>query len=476
MRGDSLYKGGIIGEIHNHYGTTDNISGNTYSGAAYGIGIDEHGMRNLDSGCVKDESNIFWFITPSVLGEAMEMTKYQAEIEMSTPVTIDLSAIPSWMTPVLNGAVVYLSGIPTNPGTETFTLTADYGEQSVSKTYRITVRPQLSVSIPGHDDGEFSFTAGESIDVLPGLISASADMGNASVTWSVLSGDFPDGLSMDASTGRITGSVLIEGDYVFTVQAAAENVSLTPATKTLMLTITGTTFTVRILTDTLPDAIAGTQYSHTLSYDAPSIYTPVWAVTAGSLPEGLSLDASTGTISGIPWDRTYSITAGTYRFTVQLTAGLAVSKFFTINVISQDPSPDITETPQEETPQTSKPSVSILTQAIPDGEIGQPYTASLAASPYGASWSHSGGIIPPGLVLSGDGVISGIPSVTGDFWFNATASHESYQPSSMEYAIHISSARQQEGTAQGSSGGGGCDYGEGFTAALLSVLILKKKR
>ena len=56
---------------------------------------------------------------------------------------------------------------------------------------------------------------------------------------------------------------------------------------------------VLILTNSLPNATIGVAYSATLTAQGgtPPI---VWSVISGSLPAGLSLNATTGVISGIP--------------------------------------------------------------------------------------------------------------------------------------------------------------------------------
>ena len=68
---------------------------------------------------------------------------------------------------------------------------------------------------------------------------------------------------------------------------------------------------IQLLSTTLPGATQGTAYSAALSAQAGNPpYT--WAITSGTLPAGLSLNASTGVISGTP------AAAGTSTFTVKV--------------------------------------------------------------------------------------------------------------------------------------------------------------
>jgi hypothetical protein len=71
---------------------------------------------------------------------------------------------------------------------------------------------------------------------------------------------------------------------------------------------------VLILTSSLPSATVGAAYSATLLAQGgtPPI---VWSVISGSLPNGLSLNGSTGVISGTP------TTSGTSNFEVQALDG-----------------------------------------------------------------------------------------------------------------------------------------------------------
>lgn len=458
VRGSAPHQGGVVGEVHNHDGNSANIKDNTYSGSAYGIGVNEYGMVNQDTGCTKDTTESFYFITQSALNEALEMTRYTSEIEISIPVTIDLSRVPSWLSPVQNGTKIYLSGIPSSAGTTSFTLTGHYGEHTVSKTYRLNVKPQMTINA---DD--ISAGTGDFIDFKPSVTSVSVDLSNAEFIWSIVSGDFPVGLSIDKSTGNISGYVDEVGEYVFTLGVSAENVSVSSVTKTITLRVTGITTTISIITETLPSAQINTYYSEKLSCDVSSAFTVQWGIVSGELPDGFTLSPD-GVISGI------TPSAGRYPFSVSLTALREIGSTVTpIMTVSRDFTLTVTASPISPTPVYTD-SVDIKSIYLPDGAIGTGYRAVLISEPSGALWRHSGGLLPPGLTLSSDGVISGVPNVIGRFSFYVTASLESYQPSTKEFEIQIlQSSSGNSGTkSSGGGGGGGC---ESFPLILGLVLL-----
>ena len=80
----------------------------------------------------------------------------------------------------------------------------------------------------------------------------------------------------------------------------------------------------------LPDAVAGNAYSASLSATGNS-GSVTWSITSGSLPSGLSLDSSTGLISGTP---TTVTVPGSASFTVQATdaTGAKLSEPLSIRV------------------------------------------------------------------------------------------------------------------------------------------------
>ena len=96
-----------------------------------------------------------------------------------------------------------------------------------------------------------------------------------------------------------------------------------------------------ITTTSLSDGTVGVAYSDTL--EATGGVAPyTWAITEGNLPDGLSLDPSTGKISGTP------TTPGTFNFTVQVsdsqTPPATATKDLSITILSPGaPIPTLSE-------------------------------------------------------------------------------------------------------------------------------------
>ncbi len=135
--------------------------------------------------------------------------------------------------------------------------------------------------------------------------------GTAPYTWSVTSGTLPSGLSLNASTGAITGSptsAVTSAPLTFKVTDSSNPV-LTQSANTA-LTISAAPLVIS--TTSLPNGQVGTAYSATLvATGGTAPYT--WSVTSGTLPSGLSLNASTGAITGSP---TSAVTSAPLTFKV----------------------------------------------------------------------------------------------------------------------------------------------------------------
>ena len=143
-----------------------------------------------------------------------------------------------------------------------------------------------------------------------------------SATWTLATGSsLPNNLTLNSTTGEISGIPQTEGTYTFVIQATR---STGTATKGFTLTVNKAgSNTLSITTTSLPSGVINTAYSATLT-SSPSGAS--WKYS-GNWPTDLTLNASTGAISGTPK------TSGTYNFTVQATLnGVTASKSLSISI------------------------------------------------------------------------------------------------------------------------------------------------
>ena len=144
-----------------------------------------------------------------------------------------------------------------------------------------------------------------------------------------------------------------------------------------------------------PPGTAQTDYSFTLAASGGS---PPYHWSATGLPAGLSLNQSTGAIAGTPSAAGSSTVSVTVTDSSQLTA----SAQYTLAI-----NPYI-------------PPLQIITASpLPDGISGASYSAQFAATggAPGYTFGVTAGSLPPGLSLSSNGILSGIPTKTGDYNF-----------------------------------------------------------
>jgi hypothetical protein len=207
--------------------------------------------------------------------------------------------------------------------------------------------------------------------------------GSAPYTWSFASGSLPAGLSLNTNTGGVSGTPTVAGGPVnFAIRVT--DVTSASTSKAFALAVLPA---VTIATASLPGGTVGVAYSQTLA--AANGQAPyAWSVSAGALPAGLVLTAATGALSGTP------TIAGPFSFTIKVTDALG-------GTATRVYSGSIASAP------------SVTTASLPNGEIGVPYSTSLAGTggtpPY--TWTLSVGALPNGLGLSAAGTISGTPTL-----------------------------------------------------------------
>ncbi|MDR2970834.1 MAG: putative Ig domain-containing protein [Bacteroidales bacterium] len=138
------------------------------------------------------------------------------------------------------------------------------------------------------------------------------------VTWSIENGSLPEGLSLDAATGEISGTSTeteLSEFIIKATNASGSDIKVLTIVIHLAPTITITS---------LPDGTTGALYFATLEADSQTPIT--WSIENGNLPTGLSIDATTGVIDGLP------VEVGIFDFTIQAinTAGGSASKELSI--------------------------------------------------------------------------------------------------------------------------------------------------
>ena len=69
--------------------------------------------------------------------------------------------------------------------------------------------------------------------------------------------------------------------------------------------------------------------------------------------------------------------------------------------------------------------VTITTPVLPDGRVGEAYDFQIMADA-GDTWSVVTGTLPPGISLSADGMLTGVPLLAGDFAFTVRIQDEGF--------------------------------------------------
>jgi len=313
-----------------------------------------------------------------------------------------LGAIEFWAVP--SGSTSHVRVLfPTNGLTAgAYWIRAQSAYSNSSARYPITVVAVLSVSTTAMPAGTVGVAYTSNLQATGGL---------QPYTWSITQGSLPPGLNLNAQTGAVSGTPAQQGHFVFT--AAAADSGGQNASNSLAIDIAPAP--LAITTEALPAGIVGATYSGALTAaNGTEPYT--WAITAGALPPGLTLDPATGRISGAPTK------AGLYGFTVTVADAEKQNavRAFAIEVAT--------------------PPLSITTEVLPTGQIGTAYSAALTATggltPY--SWTIPSDLLPPGLAFDAQsGAISGTPTQTGTFSFPVTVTDASKQSVSRSLSITI---------------------------------------
>ena len=248
--------------------------------------------------------------------------------------------------------------------------------------------------------------------------------------------------SLSATTGN---SVTYTAPAGITAQMQLTVVASIPNTKNAE-TVSITVNPDPSLSGVPPEGVVGTAYTTTITA-AGGTAPLTMKLASGTLPAGLTFNASTGVISGTP------TAAGTSTFSIQLTDSSVTPYTVTANesITVVNPVPPLT----------------LIGGPQPIGEVGFPYTTSLVATggvtPY--AWSIVAGALPAGLTISPTtGVISGTPTAAGTSNFTVQVEDATNATATAAASITILSPLTLSGGPQ-PEGTVGVAYSTSLTAA-----------
>ena len=172
------------------------------------------------------------------------------------------------------------------------------------------------------------------------------------------SGALPAGLSLNTTSGVLSGTPTAAGPATFTV-AAANGVSPDAVTPSITITVNPAQ-AAPVFTASSPPATATVGAAYTYTFAATGNPVPTFRVNSGALPAGLSLNTTSGVLSGTP------TAAGPATFTVAAANGVSPD--------AVTPSITITVNPAQAAP--------VFTASSPPATatVGAAYTYTFAAS------------------------------------------------------------------------------------------------
>jgi hypothetical protein len=261
------------------------------------------------------------------------------------------------------------------------------------------------------------------------------DEAGSTITYSAVSGSLPTGLSLNSSTGVISGTPTTALTTTYTIRATDQGGNFVD--RAFTLTNAGPAWTTAA--GQLAVGTVSSAYSTTITATDDSGTAPTLSIISGSLPSGLSLNASTGAITGTP---SAAPAEGT-TFTVRATDanGLTADRVFSIPF----PRTQTFTTTANWTVPTGVTSINAL--VVAGGGYG--------SGGYEGTWNSGGG-------GGGGGATVGTYSVTPGVVHTVTVGNAATNSSLGSLAT---ATRGNNGTASGSSNSGSGGSSGGNTGA-----------
>jgi hypothetical protein len=315
---------------------------------------------------------------------------------------VSSGSLPPGLSVSSNGmAGAVISGTPTEAGNFTFYMTVkhpfdpsscagDFSDKKLTIPIKPGVPPKPKLTIGPETTAPGTVGTPYSLPMTANLPDAK--------TWSINAGALPPGLTLGASDGMISGTPTTAGTYSFTVLSVID--ASTSDTKALTIVVReplAVAASEPFESDTgIARTEVGVKFASTL---VPTGGLGPYTMTlAGTLPDGLDLDLSTGFLSGRPE------IAGTYRFTLAAADAEGRTDTYSGRI-------------------TVAPRLAIVTKRLKAGKVGRLYRGTLKSvggvhevdgvltSP---SWRIKRGPLPRGIRFDRTtGSFVGIPAKAG---------------------------------------------------------------
>ncbi|WP_049391256.1 putative Ig domain-containing protein, partial [Staphylococcus epidermidis] len=347
----------------------------------------------------------------SIAGQTQEVNteiepiKIEAKDNSGQTVTNKVDGLPDGVT--FDEATNTISGTPSEVGSYTVTVTTmDESGNATETTFTIDVEDTTKPTVESVADQ----TQEVNTEITPITIE-SEDNSDQAVTNKV--DGLPDGVTFDEATNTISGTPSEVGSYTVTVTTTDESGNATETTFTIDVEDT-TKPTVKSVSDQTQEV--NTEITP-IKIEATDNSGQTVTNKVDGLPDGITFDEATNTISGTPSE------VGSYDITVTTTdeSGNATETTFTINV--EDTTKPTVEDIADQTQEVNTEIEPIKIEATDNG--GQAVTNKVDGLPDGVTFDEA------------TNTISGTPSEVGSYDIIVTTTDENGNSETTTFTIDV---------------------------------------